>query len=96
MSEFQQSERQRQRKQMSDDIVLRVREAIREELAGAPKTVPATELEKIEQTILDHTQQVVQALNTEEMQSERALLNHIANARWEAQRSIRERSRKTK
>jgi hypothetical protein len=84
-------EHQRRRKEITDDIVQRVREAVREELADAPESFRREELENIEENVLAHTQQVVDALSIEEMGSEGALLSHVANARWETTRLIRER-----
>jgi hypothetical protein len=49
------------------------------------------DLESIEETVLAHTRLVVDALGYEEMQSEGALLSHIANARVETNRLIRDR-----
>jgi hypothetical protein len=91
MTQSPHSDRQRRRKEMTDDIIQRVRDAIHEELAGAPQNFNVSELEEIDRTILGHTQQVVDALSTEEMRSEGALLSHIANARTETNRRIRER-----
>jgi hypothetical protein len=85
------SNRQRRRKEMTDDIIERVREAVREELADAPEAFRREELESIEENVLAHTHLVMDALSFDEMQSEGALLSHIANARLETNRLIRER-----
>ena len=84
------TDRQRRRKEMTDDITQRVRDAVREECAGAPQTFIVGELEETQRTILDHTRRLVDALSAEEMRSEGALLSHIANARMDTNRRIRE------
>jgi hypothetical protein len=85
------AERQRRRQEVTDDIVERVRNAVQEELANAPKSLEREDLESIEEHVLDHTRLVVDALSFEEMQSEGALLSHIANARCDTNRLMRER-----
>lgn len=84
------TDRLRQRKEMTADILERVQGAVREELDGAPQAINAKDQEEIERMILNHTQLVVDALSTEEMGSEGALLSHIANARTDTNRQIRE------
>jgi hypothetical protein len=85
------TDRQQRREQMTTDIIQQVRNAVQEELAGAPESFSFDELEQIEQMVLSHTQQVVDALSVDEMGSEGALLAHIANARTDANRLIRDR-----
>jgi hypothetical protein len=84
------TDRQRRRKEMTEDIIEQVRVAVGEELSDA-SGFSREALEGIEETVLAHTRLVVDALGFEEMQSEGAKLSHIANARWETQRLIRER-----
>jgi hypothetical protein len=91
MAQSPHNDRQQHRKEMIDDIIQRVREAIQEELAFAPKPFRREELESIEESVLGHTRLVVDALSIDEMGSEGALLSHIANARWETQRLMRDR-----
>jgi hypothetical protein len=91
MTQSPHSDRQRRRKEMTDDIIQRVRDAVQEKLADAPDPFRSDDLDAIEDTVLAHTRQVVDALSIEEMGSEGALLSHIANARWETQRLMRER-----
>lgn len=64
---------------------------MREELADAPETSRQEELESIEETVLAHTRLVMGALSFDEMQSEGALLSHIANARHDTNRLMPER-----
>ena len=85
------NDRQRRRDQMTTDIVGRVLEAVKEELGDAPVSLSREEREAIESSVLAHTRLVVDALGTQEMQSERALLSHVSNARQETNRLIRER-----
>jgi hypothetical protein len=85
-----QSDRQGQREQLTADIIGRVALAIQEECTAAPRPFSASEFEEIERPILDHTRQVLEALSFNELQSEGALLTHIANARWEVGGLIRE------
>jgi len=83
------TDRQRQRRQeVTDDIIDRVRDAIREEFADAPDSFRREELDNIEESLLAHTRLVMDTLSFEEMQSEGALLSHIANARYETNRLI--------
>lgn len=84
-------DRQRRRQEMTDDIIERVREAVQEELTDATAGFSREQLEEIEKEIMSHTQQVVDALGFDEMQSEGALLSHIANARWDTGRLLWER-----
>ena len=84
-------ERQCLRQELTDDIIEQVREAVREELADAPATLRPVDLEAIEDSVLAQTQLVVDALSFEEMQSEGGLLSHLANARVETNRLIRDR-----
>jgi hypothetical protein len=84
-------DRQRLRQEMTDDIIQRVLEAVREELTDATAGFSREQLEEIEEDIMSHTQQVVDALGFDEMGSERALFAHIADARWDTARLIRER-----
>ena len=84
-------DRQRRRQEMTDDIVQRVREAVREELTDATAGFSRKQLEEIESEIMAHTQQVVDAISFDEMGSQGALLSHIANARWDTNRLMRER-----
>ena len=82
----------RQRRQgVTDDIIQQVRDAVREELAGTGESFTVKVHEEIEEIVMSHTQQVVDALSYDEMQSEGALLSHIADARRDTQRLIRER-----
>jgi hypothetical protein len=81
----------RRRKDMSDEIIDQVRTAIWEELADAAAGFSRKQLEDIETDIMAQTQRVVDALGFDEMGSQGALLSHIANARWDAGRLIRER-----
>jgi hypothetical protein len=85
------TDRQRRRKEMTDDIIQQVRDAVREELADAAVAFRREELDNIEESLLAHTRLVVDALGYEEMQSEGALLSHIANARLETNRLIGQR-----
>ena len=96
MTQSTHADRQRRRKEMTDDIIQRVRDAVQEELAGAPQAINADDQEEIDQAILRHTQQVVDALSFDEMQSEGALLSHIADARCETRRLLRELYGRTK
>ena len=73
------------------DIIERVQSAIRDELMFAPSSLTDEDRAAIEDQLLSHTRLIVDALSTEEMNSEGALLSHIANARWDATRLIRER-----
>jgi hypothetical protein len=82
---------QRRRQEMTDNILLQVREAVLEELEGAPESFSREELEAVENEILAHTQTVVDALGFDEMGSERALLSHVANARSDTNLLVRER-----
>ncbi len=85
------ADRQRLRKELTEEIIEQVRAAIWKELADAPGSFSREELEGVGEAVLAHTRLVVNALGFEEMQSEGARLNHIANARWETNRLIRER-----
>ena len=91
MTQKPQTERLRRRKEMTDDIIQQVRNAVQDEVAGAPESISFDELERIEQNVMSHTQLVVDALGYEEMQSEGALLTHIANARSETNKLLRDR-----
>ncbi len=84
------TDRQHQREQLTADILQQVRSAIQDELADAPESFSFEESEVVEQTVMSHTQLVVAALGISEMQNEGALLAHIANARADASRLIRE------
>jgi hypothetical protein len=84
-------DRQRRRELLTAEIIEQVRAAVLEELADAPASWSRAQFEEIEQSVLAHTRLVVDALGFEEMKSEGAKLSHIANARWETQRLIRER-----
>jgi hypothetical protein len=88
------TDRQRRREQLTADILQQVRNAVQDELADAPEAITCDELEEIEQTVMSHTERVVDALGIQEMQSERALLAHIESARTNANRLIREGSSK--
>ena len=79
------------RKEFTDDIIEHVRGAVREELADAAETLRPEDVEFIEDSVMAHTRLVVDALSFGEMQSEGARLSHIANARYETNRLIRER-----
>jgi hypothetical protein len=81
---------------MTDDIIQRVLEAVREELTDATAGFSRKQLEEIESEIMAHTQQVVDALGFDEMQSAGAMLSHIANARCDTGRLIRERRKPEK
>ena len=83
-------DRQRRRKETADDIIQQVREAIQEELADAPESFGPEDLESIEETILTHTRLIMDALSFNEMQSECALLSHLADARLETIRLMRD------
>jgi len=83
--------RQRQREQLTEEILQQVQDAIREELDDAPESVSRQDREAIEETVLAHTRHIVEALSFDEMQSEGALLSHIANARFDTYRLVRER-----
>lgn len=80
--------RQQRREQMTEDIVQQVRHAVQEELTGAPSSFTFEELERIEECVMSHTHRVVNALSFEEMQSEGALLSHIAQARLDTNRKL--------
>src|SRR5580704_13287691 len=82
------TDRQHRRKEMTDDIIQQVRDAVREELADAAVAFRREELDDIEESLLAHTRLVMDALSSDEMQSEGALLGHIANARLETNRLI--------
>jgi hypothetical protein len=85
------SDRQRRRKELTEDIIEQVRAAVWEELAEAPDSFSREALDGIEETVMAHTRLVVDALGFQEMESEGARLSHIAAARWETQRLVRER-----
>ncbi|MGD1095524.1 MAG: hypothetical protein ABSB35_26455 [Bryobacteraceae bacterium] len=85
------TDRKRRREEMTADIEQQVRNAVQDELAGAPLSFDCDELERIEESVMSHTQHVLGALSFEEMQSEGALLSHIANARLDTTRRINER-----
>jgi len=84
-------DRQLRRQEMTEDIIQRVREAVGEELADATAGFSREQLEEIEKEIMSHTKLVVDALGFDEMGSERALFAHIADARWDTGRLLRER-----
>lgn len=83
--------RQSRRKEITDDIIEQVRDAVREELADAPASFTREQLEEIEESVLAHSRLIMDALSFDEMQSGGALLSHIANARYETNRLMRER-----
>jgi hypothetical protein len=88
------TDRQRQRAKLTADILQQVRNAVQDELADAPESFGFEELESIEEIVLSDSQHIVEALSVQEMQSERALVAHIARARTSANRLIREGSSK--
>ncbi len=81
---------QSRRDTLTADIIEQVRNAIHEELLFAPQSLTDDGREAIEDDILTQSRIVVDALSTEEMTSEGALLSHIANARWDTTRLIRD------
>ena len=83
--------RQHRRQQTTADIIQQVRNAVQDELAGAPASLGLEELEGIEESVIANTQRVVDGLSTEAMESEAALPLHIANARLETNRRVNER-----
>lgn len=85
------ADRQRIRKELTEDIIEQVRDAIWDELADAPVCLSREDLDAIEEAVMSHTRLVVESLGFEEMKSECARLSHVANARSEAERLIRER-----
>ena len=93
MTQTSHADRQRHRDQLTADILQQVRNAVQDELAGAPESITLDELGQIEQTVMAHTQHVVDALSIDEMQSEGALLSHIASARTDTNRLIGGRRR---
>jgi hypothetical protein len=86
------TDRQNRREAVTADIIERVRSAIRDELLFAPASLTDKDRESIEDEILTHSRMVVDALSTDEMKSEGALLSHIAKARWDTNRLIRNKS----
>lgn len=91
MKLFQYPDRQRHREQLTAAVLQQVRDAIQEELAYAPASFSPEELEAIEDALMSNTLQIVDALSIEEMHSTGALVSHIANARQETSRMIRDR-----
>jgi hypothetical protein len=83
-------ERQRHRERMSRDIIQQVRNAVQDELAGASASFEFEDLEQIEESVMSHTQQVVDALSYDEMQSKRGLSLHVENACIDTTRRINE------
>jgi hypothetical protein len=81
---------QDQREQLNADILQQVRNAVQDELAGAPESFGLDDLERIEESVMSHSQVVVAALGIAEMQSVRALPALIAIARADAVRLIGE------
>ena len=73
---------QSRRDTLTADIIEQVRNAIHEELLFAPQSLTDDGREAIEDDILTQSRIVVDALSTEEMTSEGALLSYIASARW--------------
>jgi hypothetical protein len=83
--------RERRRQQTTADIIQQVRNAVQDELAGAPASFGLEELEGIEESVITNTQRVVAGLSIEAMESEAALSLHVANARLETNHRINER-----
>jgi hypothetical protein len=79
------------RETLRDQIVDDVRAAIREELAGAERPPTEEHCGDIEAEILAYTTRILAAVSIGEMQSQGALLAHIASARAETNRLIRQR-----
>lgn len=88
------ADRQRQRENRNAEIIDKVRRIVREEMSDSP-SIPTGDAEMIETEIVNYTSLIVDALSTEEMQSEGALVNHIANTRCDIQRLIRNRRPRT-
>jgi hypothetical protein len=84
------TDRQSRRDTLTAGIIEQVRNAIQEELAFAPQSLTDQSREEIENEVLTHSRMVVDALSTEEMTSEGALLSHIANARCDTVRYMRD------
>jgi hypothetical protein len=81
------------REMLAEGICDQISRAVREELVDAPSSLAIENHTAIEDEILSHTKLVMDALSSAEMTSEGALLSHIANARFETNRLIRERLR---
>jgi len=78
------------RKEITADILQRVRRAVQEEFVGTPQTLTFRELNEIKRAMLGSTRRIVDALSFDEIRSEGALLNYIVSARIETNRRIRE------
>jgi hypothetical protein len=78
------------RDQLESDIVQQVRNEVDDALLQyAPTTWSEERLDEIEKHVLNHTQLVLDALSTSELQSQGALQTHICHAIAEAKRIIR-------
>jgi hypothetical protein len=80
------------KEQTAEDITQQVRNEIEDTLLmHAPDHWQEEELDRIEENVLSHTRQVVDALSTSELQSAGALDRHIEQAVAETKRLIHER-----
>ena len=69
----------------------RVQRAVREEIEDkAPEKLTEQDRDLTEKAILQHTNHILDALSLDEMQSEFALLRHVADARAEAVQLVHE------
>jgi hypothetical protein len=82
---------ERRRQQTTADIIQQVRNAVQDELAGAPASFDLEELDRIEESVISETQRVIDTLSLEEMEYEAALAFQIAKARLGTNRQINER-----
>lgn len=82
------TDHERRHEQMACDIIQQIRNAVQDELAGAPASFAFEELERIEESVISETRRVIDELSFEEMQSEAALAFHIANARFDTNRRV--------
>jgi hypothetical protein len=77
------------RDQLESDIVQQVQNEVDDTLLmHAPTTWSDERLDGIEKQVLDHTQLVLDALSTSELQSQGALKTHIVHAIAETKRMI--------
>jgi hypothetical protein len=79
------------REHLTADIIEEVKRVVREELCDSSITLSAEARQAVENEILGHTNHILEALSSEEMASEGALVSHLANARLGTQRIIRDR-----
>jgi hypothetical protein len=79
------------REDLTAAILSDVEIVVRQELADSPTSICAADRQAIESEIIDHTRGLLEALSPEEMANQGALILHLANARTEAQRLIRDR-----